>query len=173
VHVSFGVTAEGVIVAELRGELSLEPDGSVRVFASGNFDGRAVDLLLECENAGCECGYAGDPVTSSRPPHLREAVVIGFTRMGILHNLARLTGSRLPDHAQGGVRDWVVVSDMTEDPKNPTVLSFDMTVAGKPAGSALLQIDDRGRPVFRRQTVQFSSGEMHVVEWYSSVRIDQ
>jgi hypothetical protein len=27
--------------------------------------------------------------------------------------------------------------------------------------------------VFRRQTVQFSSGEMHVVEWYSSVRIDQ
>jgi len=41
------------------------------------------------------------------PPEVREALVIGLTRMGILHNLARLVAGVPPDRASGGVRDWV------------------------------------------------------------------
>jgi hypothetical protein len=173
VRLHFGVTAEGVIAAELRGALEMTPDGGIRLTASGQFDGQAVNVLLQCEAGGCAFGNAGNPVTAARPAQLKEAVVIGFTRMGILHNLARLTGGKPPDHAQGGVREWVVASSFAEDPENPSVMSFELTVAGAPVGTAKLQIDARGRPVFRRQTVQFPSGQMRVVEWYSAITIER
>jgi hypothetical protein len=51
-------------------------------------------------------------------------------------------------------------------------MSFEISVAGVPSGSASLEIDSQGRPVVRRQTVRFSSGEMRVVERYSTVAIE-
>jgi len=50
-------------------------------------------------------------------------------------------------------------------------LSFAITVAGEPAGHAVLEIGPGGLPLERRQTVLFPSGEMRVVERYFSMSI--
>lgn len=78
--------------------------------------------------------------------------------MGILNNLARLTGAREPDHADGGVREWVVVDSLPG--RGDGALTFDIVVAGQPAGSAALAVDEAGRPTVRHQTVRFPGGEM-------------
>ena len=50
-------------------------------------------------------------VTGATPPALNEAIVIGLTRMGHLHNIAVLTGGLPPDHSDGGAADWVRVAN--------------------------------------------------------------
>jgi hypothetical protein len=107
------------------------------------------------------------------PDGLNEAIVIGMTRMGILHNLAQLVGGQPPDHMEGGVRDWARVvaieSSADEDDAGHPLLRFDfgLVVAGQPSGTASLWIDAVSRlPLRREQTVQFASGEMKVIEVY-------
>jgi type IV secretory pathway protease TraF len=70
------------------------------------------------------------------------------------------------------VREWVTVDTFALDALDPRAMSFEINVAGAPSGSASLEIDSQGRPVARRQTVRFSSGEMRVVERYSAVAIE-
>jgi hypothetical protein len=113
---------------------------------------------------------------------LKEALLLGLTRMGLLHNLARLTANAPPDHADVGVREWVTLSSFASDRTDPVNapipetfrhgISFELTVAEQRAGSAVLEIDAHGRPVIRRQTVEFPAGRMRVVERYSSVTIE-
>jgi hypothetical protein len=169
----FHVTAEGVIAADLRGGLEITPGERIRLSASGDFGGQAVELSFRSDAGEMEFGNAADPKTAPAPAHLKEALLIGLTRMGILHNLARLTGARPPDHAEGGVREWVQVGAHARDAAGPAGMSFDITVAGERAGAAVLEVDSDGRPVRRRQSVQFPSGEMRVVEEYSALTIGQ
>ena len=104
--------------------------------------------------------------------------MIGLTRMGILHNLALMTAGQAPDHGEGGVREWVTVSDfkggkVTDDSREVWVRSFQITVAGAPSGSAALWIDAAtGDPLRRSQTVQFETGEMKVIEEYEAIKLD-
>lgn len=172
VRFDFQVSAEGVFEADLRGVLDIGQAHRVRLTASGHFNGQPVDLLLRSEGEEVEFGNKTNRTVAARPTHLKEALLIGLTRMGILHNLARLTGASAPDHADGGVREWVTVGSFSAGATDADVLSFELTVAGQPAGSASLEIDSRGWPLLRRQTVQFPSGEMRVVERYSAVTIE-
>jgi hypothetical protein len=167
VGLDFEVAAEGAFDASLRGALHIGPGDRMVLTASGTFGGKAVDVALRAD--GDELQIGGK--TTPRPPHLKEAVLIGLTRMGILHNLARLTGGREPDHASGGVRDWVTVGAFATPAGATPALSFDIVVAGQAAGSASLEIDTTGRPVTRRQVVRFASNEMRVTERYSAVTI--
>lgn len=172
VRFNFHVTAEGVVEADLRGGLDLASRGGIRLTASGHFAGRPADLQLVSDDGRYEFGDATGRKVAPTPAHLREALIVGVTRMGILHNLARLADAAPPDHADGGVRDWVVLGAFAGDSLAPGSVSFDLSVSGEPAGSASLEIDPRGRPVARRQTVRFPSGEMRVVERYSAVTIE-
>jgi hypothetical protein len=172
VRFDFHVSAEGPFEADLRGALGIGPAHRVRLTASGHFGGQPVDLLLRAEDEEFEFGNQTNRTIAARPAHLKEALLIGLTRMGILHNLARLTSASAPDHADGGVREWVTVGSFAAGASDSDALSFDLTVAGQRAGSASLEVDSRGRPMLRLQTVQFPSGEMRVVERYSAVTID-
>jgi hypothetical protein len=171
VAMDFHVTAEGAVEADVRGRLELGPDGAAVLRADGVFAGSPIDVMLHADAQRMRYGTAADPDTVPRPPHLREALVIGLTRMGILHNIARLTGGAAPDHADGGVAEWVTVGGFAEavaGSAGTPPIAFDLTVAGRPAGSATLVID-AGSPVVRRQTVRFPQGEMRVVERYAGV----
>jgi hypothetical protein len=142
--------------------------------AGGVFAGDSVDLLLlESDDGRVEFGNGAGRRSAASPPEVREAVLIGFTRMGILHNLARLMANELPDHADGGVTDWVVADSFAVDPQRDAGVSFDLFVAGRPSGSATLEISPAGQPVERLQTVNFPSGVMRVTETYSSVTIER
>lgn len=164
----FRVTAEGAAAIEVAGHLRREEGGGVELRAEGTFGGRTVDLLLRTEGDRYEFGNGPERATAPVPPALWEALVLGFTRMGVLHNLARLSGNAPPDHAEGGVGEWVVVDgfDHADD-----ALTFDITVAGQPSGSASLELGLDGLPHLRRQSVRFPNGEMRVVERYTEVTV--
>jgi hypothetical protein len=172
VRFDFHVTAEGAFEADLRGALHIDDVERVQVTASGQFGGQPVELFLRSEGEEVEFGNGPNRTSGARPRNLNEALLMGLTRMGILHNLARLVSGRAPDHADGAVSEWAGVSSFAAVVGDSDALSFDITVAGEPAGSAVLEFDSRGRPTGRRQTVQFPSGEMRVVERYSAVAID-
>lgn len=167
----FSITAEGAVTVDISGNLEMK-EGRILLKGSGVFAGKSVDLFLSSDGRQVEYGNRDERKTAASPPDLRNAILTGLTRMGILHNLARLTGNALPDHADGGVKEWVTVDSLTADPQNKNVVSFNLTVAGTPSGSANLEISGAGFPVVRHQTVHFKSGDMRVVEKYSDVKIE-
>jgi len=173
VRVDFHVTAEGAVEVDLTGSLQLVDHDTVSLEASGSFAGQPVDLALTVGAGAFALGNRPHllPVEDV-PEHLEEALLVGLTRMGILHNLARLVSGAPPDHADGGVADWVVVDRFGVEEGQSGTINFELTVAGEPSGSASLEIGPNGYPVVRRQTVQFPVGEMRVVERYSAVTIE-
>lgn len=171
VQLAFHITAEGAVSADLDGSLELGT-GTILLKGNGVFAGNRVDLVLEADDDQVAFGNRPDQKVTDTPPELRAAILIGLTRMGILHNLARLTGGALPDHANGGVREWVVVDSLAVDPRHDSTVSFALTVDGQPSGTATLGLAPSGHPVERHQTVHFTSGEMRVIERYSNVIIE-
>lgn len=173
VHLDFEITAEGAVEVALEGRLEIDSEDEVRLSAAGTFAGEAVDLLLETEGEKYVFGNAPDRVEAPVPPQLVRALLVGMTRMGLLHNLARLTADSSPDHADGGVGSWVAAEDFTTEAEAPLTVGFALRVAGRRSGSATLALDPDGRPVVRHQTVTFPEGEMRVEERYSNVVVEQ
>jgi len=173
-RIPFDITAEGAVSASLVGTLILGSEGEARLEAAGDFGGQQVDVVLISD--GDMMFWTGGPEGIPTPPDLRNALAIGFTRMGVLHNLARLTGGAPPDHAEGGVTEWVVVSPTEERgmlegaPEGAAEASAvrAITVAGQPSGAFALKLDGR-TPEVRRQLVEFPQGIMRVTERYGGV----
>lgn len=177
VQIQFHVVAQGAVEADLEGRLTVNRNGATLLEAEGGFAGDSVGLFLATDGETFEFGARPDLERGPTPAHLNEALFIGFTRMGILHNLARLVGDAPPDGAEGGVRDWVIVDSISagvagENTGESGALTFSMIVGGTPVGTASLTIGEDGLPKVRRQTVRFPNGEMHVVETYFAVVID-
>lgn len=175
VRIGFDVTADGAVSADLTGTLLIGDGGRARVEASGNFAGQLLDVTLISD--GDRMYWTGSDEGSATPAALRDALAIGFTRMGILHNLARLSGAAPPDHAEGGVREWVVVTpgeleglDLEEATEGTSAV-LDITVRGEPSGSFALEFDG-ALPRVRRQVVEFPQGIMRVTERYRVIEID-
>jgi hypothetical protein len=175
VHVPFEVEASGVVEAALAGDLFLGPEGAARLEARGTFAGQDVDVMAVSDGDRLIWSGATEPVPA--PEGLRDALVVGLTRMGILHNLARLTAGAPPDRMEGGVREWVVVSPDTSGAAPPAGLSGEglalaIAVDGVPSGAFRLTFDETGRvPRIRRQGVDFPDGRMEVTERYPTVAL--
>jgi hypothetical protein len=175
VHVPFEVEATGAMEAELTGDLFLGPEGAARLEARGSFAGREVDVRAVSD--GERLIWSGAPGPVPTPEGLRDALVVGLTRMGILHNVARLTAGAPPDHMEGGVREWVVVSpDTAGAAPAPGLMGEGLAraiiVDGVPSGAFRLSFDETGRlPRIRRQGVDFPEGRMEVTERYPTVAL--
>jgi hypothetical protein len=175
----FDVEATGQVQARLVGEVRTKGDW-LAISARGSFAGQNVELALEGDGERLFGSSGAARLEVAQPAELEDAVVIGLTRMGILHNLAVLVSARPPDHADGGVREWAQVKDvvaearvtpdaLSEEAKAlaPAVISFGIVVAGRDTGEATLWWDRQtGLPVERHQIVRFPAGEMHVRETY-------
>jgi hypothetical protein len=176
VHVPFEVEAVGAVEVALTGDLFLGPEGAARLEARGIFAGREVDVMAVSD--GERLLWSGAPEPVPAPEGLRDALAVGLTRMGILHNVARLTAGAPPDHIEGGVRDWVVVSpDSAGAAPAPDLtgegLTRAITVDGVPSGAFRLTFDEEGRiPRIRRQRVDFPEGRMEVTERYPTVALE-
>jgi hypothetical protein len=165
--IRFRIEATGALASTLEGRARFDHGHApTTLLAKGEFGGETVDLSLLAarDDMWVQRAAAPDPI----PPHLQEALVIGFTRMGLLHNLAMLTARQPPDHGEGGVQDWVKPVNVT----GTGPYAFDILVAGQPSGSAVLHLDERGLPVRRTQSVEFPSGTMEVVEHYTRFELD-
>lgn len=178
VRVMYHITSSGALEADLEGELGLQDERQMKLEGAGSFGGSPLEVRLVSDGKDLKGGTQPRPFDISTPPALREAMVIGFTRMGLLHNLARLTAGGPPDHAAGGVREWVVVREVQKgEPEKigdarAVPLTFELVVDGVPSASATLWVDeDTGLPVQRTQTVRFGSDTMEVLERYGSFEV--
>lgn len=170
----FRVSSEGAFSAAIEGALRIMPD-SAELIGDGTFGGAPVSLQLVTADDSVRVRSPQRSFSEPAPPALREALVIGLVRMGVLHNLARLTGGALPDHAEGGVREWVELREVRRDTAageaGTEALRFDIHVSGARMAEALLLVDtNTGLPVRREQVVSFPGGSMTVVEEYEVER---
>jgi hypothetical protein len=169
----FEVTAEGVLAADLTGTLERVADGQITITANGDFAGENQRLGLASDGANMWIG-AGEAITNQRTPaELDEAVIVGFARMGILHNLARLTGGAPPDHMEGGAERWVAIQGVrageaeTINGRPTGEFEYELLVDGAPSGRGRLWLDlINGLPVRRNLVVEFADGLMTVDEAY-------
>lgn len=163
----FSVSAEGVIEGNFVGSAEASADGGLTITSTGDFIGR--DLQMELTTDADSMRMVTSEMSDSLPlpPATFEAVVIGLTRMGLLHNLAALSTVSPPDHSDGGITEWVVVQDFEDGDGG---VAFSIFVEGDKTSDVTLTIED-GIPVRRRQVVQFPGGEMIVSEEYSNFTV--
>lgn len=168
--VEFQVASEGAFSASLEGRLNLGSANDLSLEASGTFGSDSVTLRARGAGGRMMWGNGEISAEDELPPALREAVVIGLVRMGVLHNLARLVSGAPPDRVDGTVRSWVEVEDVTWVPaaaeEGGRGITFGIRVSGERAADATVWLDPDGRLVGRDQVVQFAGGEMRVVERY-------
>jgi hypothetical protein len=167
---SFRITASGALTGALDGVLVVSGEAGLSLDAVGTFGGQEVALHLRVADGEMTGGNGSEAFREPAPARVLEAVIIGLTRMGLMHNLARLVAGRPPDHAAGGVADWVQVEDVAwipvaEDSPGPGI-GFGIVVAGQRAADAELYLDASALPLRRLQTVRFPGGEMRVLEEY-------
>jgi outer membrane lipoprotein-sorting protein len=179
VHIRGAAGSAGAVISGLEGEVVLASGNRARIQFSGEFGGMGVTLALVADGEQMWGGNGTDQFEDEAPTSLNEGILLGFTRMGILHNLALLSSVSSPDGTDGTIRDWVTVSNFawgesgTLDGVAAEALTFDLTVNGTPAAKVVLWLDqENGLPVQREQLVQFPDGEMRAIEVYEAVEID-
>lgn len=174
----FKVVSSGAYESLLAGMLEICRTAEVSMQADGHFAQQAAAIRLRASDGLMSGGNGAAKFAQATPANLREALVLGLTRMGILHNLAVMSGGSPPDHAGIGVGDWVQVKSLrlgaTEelDGVSAKTLRFTVVVNGEDAGTATLWVDDTsGMPLRREQVVRFGDAEMRVVESYSALTL--
>jgi hypothetical protein len=172
VDATIQVVSEGAFESNLEGTVSWAQGNVTSIDVEGSFGG-AVALSLNSDGERLTGGSAAGRFDEPTPGALNEALVVGFMRMGVLHNLARLVAGQPPDHMEGGASDWVQVVDVEVSPDatadGAPLFRFDfgLVVDRVPSGTASLWIDaESGLPLRREQTVEFETGEMKVTEIY-------
>jgi len=170
----FEITSEGALTSKLVGTLVMV-DQRIELEAAGTFgDTTPLTLALTADGTTLSGTGRGNRFEVPQPPHLREAIVLGLVRMGLLHNLAVLVSGRPPDHAEAGVGDWLRTTPLepgsfappSETRGRQTAYGFELFVAGDRAASVSVWVDD-GLLVERRQVVNVGEAKMHVTEKFS------
>lgn len=179
VRVEMKISAEGAVKAAYEGTLVVEGK-QVHLEQNGHFMEQPSHLQVSAKQDALQYGHVGKLQSATRPKYLEEALWIGLTRMGLLHNLAMLHSGQAPDHADGGVKEWVRAHNFQflEEKKveNRTMMGikFDLEVSKIPAGQVTLWLDrETGLPYLREQVVQFPEGEMIVREQFVSFDIKE
>ena len=175
----FEITSSGAVESSLKGATSMRRPNNARITARGEFAGADADIVFRT-HLGRMFGQNGKQrFEDEAPTGLTEGIVIGLTRMGLLHNLAVLSTGAPPDRIDGTVKRWVRPGDIRagenveEDGRRLGSYTFTVIVADQPSGEATLWYDaDTGLPVRREQVVQFDAGEMRVNERYKNVDIE-
>jgi hypothetical protein len=179
VEIAFDIQSEGTVVSQLRGTLVWTRDGELRLDATGEFGGKPQQLELRADAETLEVRVAGElRHTGPRPSKLIEALVLGFTRQGLLHNLAMAVGGQPPSFADGGFDEWMrVVEPQLRPPEGlgsdeASPLEFQLEIEGQHVADATLWLRADELPLERRQTVEFPEGQMKVVERYSKFVVE-
>lgn len=164
--VQFEVESSGAVDSTVTGSLRVV-DGTLTLTFEGKFAGRSIDgTLTGTADKLTLTSSNGRGFENEAPTALRDGIAVGFVRMGILHNIAMMSGGRAPDRVDGTASEWAKSRNCRAMGDG---VAFDIEVSGKPAGSAELAFDpETGLPTRRQQTVEFGPGKtMNVVETYT------
>ncbi|MGI9264836.1 MAG: hypothetical protein ACR2QU_07895 [Gammaproteobacteria bacterium] len=179
VCIAFEIVSEGAVESDLKGTARMTRPTSARIEAQGEFAGASVDILFRTHIDRMYGQNGSKRFEEETPAALTEGLIIGMTRMGLLHNLAMLSSGSPPDKTDGTVKKWVKPGNIRKGPakqigeSRAEALEFTVVVDGQPSGEATLWLDsETGLPVKRKQVVHFSQGDMSVTESYASVSFD-
>lgn len=172
--------SRGVVESSLTGRTELRDRNRASAAYTGTFAGKAVDAELQSDGRSLALRQGGERRSEAGAPENNRALLIGLTRMGMLHNLARLGSLRAPDHAGGGVEQWLKIDDFrpttyaqSGELEGLMSFGFELIVAGVPSASVRLWLDpDTGLPRRREQVVRFDAGEMTVIERYTRFEVE-
>lgn len=180
VHIEAKVQASGALQASFEGVTDLQDRNRARFSYTGSLAGKPAVVSLESNGRTLDLRNGAQSRNEPTGAESNRALLLGFTRMGLLHNLARCVQLAGPDHAGGGVTPWI-----TLDSFRPTTfaqdgelfgapsLGFDLLVSEKPAATVQLWLDPAtGLPRRREQVVRFPQGEMKVVETYTQIVVE-
>lgn len=172
------LTSKGAFAGDLRGVTELREGQWLEWNSTGSFGPEELQIGIHSDGRHLSGGRHPHVFHEEAPPFLREAIVVGMTRMGLLHNAARATGGAPPDHTTGNVAEWVQTTDhewvepATQEGVPCRGLRFNLWVDSTPSGTATLWLSERtGLPVARDQVVEFPQGEMVVRETYEVVEV--
>lgn len=165
-RVRFTVSSEGIFSSSFEGWISHE-GGELAMVADGLWANDPVMVSAETSRDLLVLNTPTQVERIEREPFLATAVFVGISRMGVLHNLARLVAGKGPDRADGSVRQWVEARNIQFAGDGMRAIKFEIWVSGQKSGTATMQIDpETFLPTRRDQTVEFPSGTMNVVETY-------
>lgn len=175
---TFELDATGPQPAHFTGTLQLTGTNGLVLTADGRLGRDTVHLDLDSRqgdiNRTVTRGNTASAQRNAPQPALHEALVVGLVRMGLLHNLVRLSGEQMVMNAEGGVRGQVVpleVRDAGPDASGAepcTRLEFQLQVGGTVTGDTSLCVSDAtGLPLQRRVTVHFPEGDLTDVERFT------
>lgn len=171
VELAFEISSTGAVETALAGNLVWARGDQIELEATGTFMGAPQDLAWRGDAEALATFVDGEQAWQGpRPAALIDAVVVGFTRQGLLHNLAVLTTGGPPDRADGFAGDWLTIHDVEATAEDSVV--FGIRYEGESVGVGELFFDADGVPTERRQTVYFPEGAMEVVERYPSFTIE-
>lgn len=178
VTIQFDIRSTGALNSALSGDAEIGHSGRAEIRAEGSFAGTTADIRLHASEETLTGGNGEKSFETTPPGALAEGLLVGFTRMGLLHNLAMLSAGYPPDATDGQATEWVETSDITlGEPqalggKTARAFRFTVVVGGQPSALAELWVDvATGLPVRRVQIVSFPEGEMRVLEQYSAVKL--
>lgn len=168
------IKATGAVDVDLKSRLCLGLSSDTVLSAEGHFMHQPFQNRLMAGEGGLRLDSPHHPSRAVEGASWKAALLIGLTRMGQLHNLANLHMDAGPDHAAGGVTDWVLLRDTVPAEKTGSsgrkqAIHMKIFVADQPSGEAWLWLDEAGLPVERLQRVEFASGSMEVLERYEWV----
>ena len=173
------IESSGAVASRLRGRSEILERNRARLTYAGEFAGRATELGLRSDGRALELRSGGQHSELPAPAQSNRALLVGFLRMGLLHNLARLTELKAPDHAEGGVDQWVTLDSFrpttfaqSGELEGLMAFSFDLVVDGEDSATVRIWLDPVSNLPRRRELiVRFARGEMRVVETYTRFEV--
>jgi hypothetical protein len=169
----FEIRSSGPVTASLQGQVRFKSGNRVELDVSGTYGSEPVNARLESDGKKLSLTVGTLKYDRETPRALNDALVVGFTRMGLYYNLFSLLEGKPPAHADGTVEEWAQVSDFRFAAPDPSSkvrgrsIRFSVTVAGEDFAEADYWISPLVRiPVERKQTVHLPQGDLEVVESY-------
>ena len=166
------IRSTGAVDSDLAGEMVMESGNRVFFRFGGQFKSKSLTMKLLSDGRQVR-GRGAKDTRGITPAALNDAILIGCTRMGILHNLAMMAADQLPDRSDGDVRGWVQTTNHHWGPQGQVrgqparSIEFDVVVSGENVGAAAVWLSKRtGLPLKRTQEVRFENQTMKVVERY-------
>ena len=176
-HVAIEATvqAEGLVSGKLAGRSEWQERNRASANYRGQLGGKAAELKLASDGRVLELRGSEQVRREAPGKESNRAELVGFVRMGLVHNLVRLSSAQAPEHGAGGLEDWLVLDafrPMTYaqdgDLQGAMSFGYDLLVADAVVGSVRLWLDPAtGLPRRRLVIIASPQGESRVTEDYT------
>lgn len=166
------VVSSGAITSDLSADVGVANSGIVAIRMHGTLEGKPDNVTLRTDGVVTMVTKDGEDKRLQPGHGMRDAVQLGFVRVGLWHNLLLLSNGMQPEHHEGGIKSWANVANIHYALASRTGLSgltFDVLIEHEKVGVATLWIDDKSQmPVKREQTLVVDGKTVQTVEDYSN-----